>query len=232
MRRISFAIAVSALLALAQQYGCTQTQDAARGVFVSGTAEIRVAPDIAHVTLGVRTRAGEANQAASQNAASMRSVTQAIRRLGIADADVETVQYTLQPVFDYPTNAPPRLIDYEATNLVRVTVRDLGKVGRVIDAAVGAGANVVQDVAFVLDKESEVRSRAISQAVADARNKASVMADALGIRLGPLLSASESVGPIIFPRVALAESAGAAETPISPRQIEVRATVNLVYAIM
>ncbi|MBI2844595.1 MAG: SIMPL domain-containing protein [Armatimonadetes bacterium] len=214
----------------AQIAAFAQTDETHRGISVSGTAEISAAPDIARVTLGVRTRANRADRAAEENAAAMRKVIQALRQLDIAETDIQTVVYTLQPVFEYPRDAPPRITGYEATNLVEVTVRDLGKVGRVIDAAVTAGANVVQDVAFGLKDESPVKQRSLTEAIADARAKAAVMARALEVRLGPLQSATESSAPIVSPLFARAEAA--AETPISPRQIKVRATVNVVYAIL
>ena len=203
-----------------------------RGISVSGAGEVQAAPDIVYVTLGVRTRTSQAARAAADNAAAISRVIQAVRQLGVPEADVETAQYTLQPVFEYPPSAAPRLTGYEATNLVRVTVRDLSKVGQVIDAAVGAGANVVQDVVFALKNESEVRAQALAKAIEDGRAKAEVMAQALGVRLGFLVSASEAAAPIVTPMLGRAEAFPSAPTPISPRQIEVRATVNLLYDVM
>lgn len=234
MRRAFGVIPVIAviLLVLSYQAADAQVAETARGISVTGTAEVRAMPDIAYVTLGVRTRNPQADRAASENAAMTTKVTQAIRQLEIAEADIETVQYTLQPVFEYPPSGRPRLTGYEATNLVRVTVRDLAQVGGVIDAGVTAGANVVQDISFALKDESAVRATAITRAVQDGRAKAAVMARALNVRLGRLISASESVSPIVYPMLARAEAVGGqADTPISPQQIVVRVTVNLVYAV-
>lgn len=220
------------LLAVGYQSANAQVAETARGISVTGTAEVRAMPDIAYVTLGVRTRNPQADRAASENAATTTKVTQAIRQLGIEEADIETVQYTLQPVFEYPQSGRPRLTGYEATNFVKVTVRNLAQVGRVIDAGVAAGANVVQDVSFALRDESAVRATAITRAVQDGRAKATVMARALDVQLGRLLSASESVSPIVYPMFARAEAVGGQpDTPISPQQIVVRVTVNLVYAV-
>jgi hypothetical protein len=208
-----------------------QQSEPTTGISVSGTAEVGAAPDIAYVVLGVRTRSAQAAEASSSNAAQMQRVIQAIMALDIPQADIETVQYSLQPFYEYPRDGTPRLVGYEATNLIRVTVRNLGIVGRVIDAAVSAGANVVQGTTFALSDESEIRATALTKAVEDAKTKANVMAQALGIRLGVLLKASETVPPIVYPVAARAMEAGAPETPIIPGQIQVRATVNLVYAI-
>jgi uncharacterized protein YggE len=239
MRSVLIALSVVLVTFLGLRPGWAQESDiariieATRGITVSGTAEVRAAPDTAYVTAGVRTRDKDAGRAASQNAATMGRVMQSIRRTGIAEKDVETIQYTLQPVYEYPPNASPRQVGFEATNLVRVTVRDMNKVGQVIDAVEPAGANVVQDVAFGLQDESaaRVRSQALSKAVDDARSKASVMSKALGVRLGKLISANESAPSIIGPMMSRAEATMAAPTPISPQQVVVRATVNLVYAI-
>jgi len=161
----------------------------------------------------------------------MQQVTQALRRLTIPEADIQTVQFSLQPVFEYPREGTPRLTGYEATNLVKVTVRDLTRVGAVIDAAVQAGANVVQDVAFALRDEAEVRATALTRAIQDARSKAQVMARALNVNLGRVINATETTAPIVFPPVARAEAGAGGVPPISPGQIEVQATVNVVYAI-
>lgn len=240
MRRLIYAIVFSAIVFLfSLGIGTAQAIDVPsgmmhhnQGISVSGTGEVRAMPDIAYVTLGVRTRADTANLATTRNATAMNRVIQAIRRAGIAEADIETVQYTVQPVFEYPQNAPPRITGYEATNLVKVTVRDLKQVGPIIDAAIAAEANVVQDVSFSLKDEAAARSSALTMAVQDGRAKASVMASALGVRLGPLISATEGSPPVVIPFLARAEFATATETPISPQQIVVRATVNLVYSIV
>ncbi|HOK54276.1 MAG TPA: SIMPL domain-containing protein [Armatimonadota bacterium] len=234
MRQVLYVAAAILLFGLVLQPVSAQIiteSQVVRGIAVSGTAEVRVAPDIAYVTLGVRTRAAQANQAVERNTTAMQQVTQALRRLTIPEADIQTVQFSLQPVFEYPREGTPRLTGYEATNLVRVTVRDLTRVGAVIDAAVQAGANVVQDVAFALRDEAEVRATALTRAIQDARSKAQVMARALNVNLGRVINATETTAPIVFPLVARAEAGAGGVPPISPGQIEVQATVNVVYAI-
>lgn len=229
------AILTVILIAACNQTANSQVQvvETPRGISVTGTAEVRAMPDIAYVTLGVRTRSAQADRAASENAAAASKVIQAIRQSRIPEADIETVQYTLQPVFEYPPSGRPRLTGYEATNLIRVTVRDLAQVGGVVDAGVSAGANEVQDIAFALQNDAQFRATAITRAIQDGRAKAAVMARALDVRLGRLLSASESAAPIVYPMLARAEAVGgdSVQTPISPQQIVVRATVSLLYLV-
>jgi uncharacterized protein YggE len=189
-------------------------------------------PDIAYITLGARTRASDAQSAAKNNANVSQRIQQAIKRLGIPDADIKTAQYTIQPVFEYPPNASPRLTGYEATNLIKVTAHDLTQVSSIIDVAVNAGANVVQDVSFSLRNEADVRAKALTEAIEDGKNKAQVMAKALGVRIGRLINASEASAPIVVPYLARSEAGAATPTPISPGQISVRASVNLVYDIV
>lgn len=241
MRFMHYALAISAIVALfaapkplhAQDIEAGSVDRTTRGITVTGTAEVRTAPNVAYVTAGVKTRASDAQKAASTNAAAMNKIMQAIRGAGIAEKDIETVQYTLQQAYEYPPNQTAKLVGYDATNLVKVTVRDISKVGSVIDAVTNAGANVVQDVSFGLSEDStaKVRAEALTKAVVDARSKAEVMAKALGVVLGKVISANESSPSVVSPMFSRAEmGAAAAPTPISPQQIVVRATVNLVYS--
>lgn len=235
MRKISGVIAILAVILTAGHRAAeaqVRAVETPREISVTGTAEVRAMPDIAYVTLGVRTRSPQAEQAASKNAAAVAKVIKAIKPLKIAESDIETVQYTLQPIFEYPSNQSPKLTGYEATNMVRVTVRSLSLVGSVIDTGVSAGANEVQNISFALEDEAKYRAAAITRAVQDGRAKAATMAAALGVRLGKLLNASESTSPIAYPMFSRTEAAvGGVQTPISPQQIVVRATVSLVYLI-
>jgi len=104
MRQVLYVAAAILLFGLVLQPVSAQIiteSQVVRGIAVSGTAEVRVAPDIAYVTLGVRTRAAQANQAVERNTTAMQQVTQALRRLTIPEADIQTVQFSLQPVFEY-----------------------------------------------------------------------------------------------------------------------------------
>ncbi len=203
-----------------------------KGISVNGTAEVRVAPDIAYAVIGVQTQAKNAKEASQANAATMQQVLKAIKGLKIADADIKTTQFTLQPTYSYPQNAPRKLIGYEATNLVRVTIRNLSQVGPIIDAATEAGANVEQNVSFALADESAARNQALADAVADGKEKALTIAKALNVGLGSIVNVQESGGPSFVPVYARAEMLGAGSpTPISPGEITVRANVSLTFAI-
>lgn len=223
-----FAITVVLLafsLAVAQQ---------PKGITVTGTAEVSGNPDIAYVTFGVVTEDANAAQAAQENAAKSNAVINAIIKSGIPKSDIQTIQYTIYPQTRYPgpneTSKTPVTI-YQVSNLIKVKMHDLSKIGTLIDAAVSAGANNIQNVTFTVENQDPLRRQALAQAVKNAKTKAVVIADALGVKLGKVISASESTGFTPRPFEMGFKSAEAA-TPIIPGQVEVNANVTLVYGIL
>jgi len=128
----------------------------------------------------------------------------------------------------------PRIVAYNATNTVSVRLENLSLVGPVIDAGLKAGANQLEGVQFGLRNDLPSRQQALKQAVDDARSKAMTMADALRVNLAEVLEASEGGVSIIADRVeplTARTMAVAAETPVSPGQIQVNATVTIRYRI-
>ncbi|MEM4246669.1 MAG: SIMPL domain-containing protein, partial [Candidatus Bathyarchaeia archaeon] len=124
-----------------------QAQDSKQKViYVTGTGKASARPDIAVIYLAVKTQAEAASKAQSDNAATMSSVLEALKGSGVAESDLETTSYTLEPIMTYPENGTPRIVGYLCRNSIAVTVRDVGKAGAVIDAAVGAGANEVGSI--------------------------------------------------------------------------------------
>ncbi|HEY4583002.1 MAG TPA: SIMPL domain-containing protein, partial [Lysobacter sp.] len=103
---------------------------------VAAQAEARRAPDIANVSAGVVTQAADANTAMRENAAQMAKVVAAIRAAGVAERDVQTAGVNLNPQYRYAENQPPVITGYQASNTVNVVVRDIGKLGRILDALV------------------------------------------------------------------------------------------------
>jgi uncharacterized protein len=203
-----------------------------KGISVTGQGEISASPDMARVGLGVVTEDKDAAKAASENAKLSQKIIDAISAAGIVRKDIQTAQYAVQALFDYK-QSPPKLTGYQASNSVSVTIRDLHKVGSIIDQSMAAGGNNVQAVSFEVENDSVLRDEALKQAAKMAANKAHVIAEALGVKLGPLKAASENVERPPYPMVAarLEATNQVSTTPILPGQITVRATVNLVYDI-
>lgn len=202
------------------------------GITASGHGEVKVKPDIALITIAVTTQSKDQAEAVSQNAARTTTTLAALRAAGIAVKDIQTQSYTLQPQYDYNVS-PAVLTGYQVTNSVQTTVRDLTKVGLVIDKTTSAGASQVNGVSFDLSDRSQAESQALALAVASARRKASVMASAAGVDIGRLLTLTEggSAPPVQPVFVMRAMAKGAAETPIADQQITVTADATLVYAM-
>lgn len=208
----------------------------AEGMTVQGHGEVKVKPDIALLTLTVTVQSANQAEAVQQNATRTTSLLAALRGAGIAAKDIETQSYTVQPQYDYKPS-PPILTGYQVQNSVQATVRDLTKVGLVIDKATATGVGAeVGGVSFDLSDRAAAQSAALTLAVGSAKRKAGVMADAAGVGLGRLLNMNEGgdppvVRPVYAMRAMAAPSSEAVPTPINDQQIVVTADVTLVYAL-
>jgi len=211
----------------------------ARTIRVEGMGEVKVAPDEAFIALGVETVAPTAKAAGAENARKMEKVINALVQAGIPRKEIETRNYAVYAEYT-PRTRPeeePKLRGYRVSNTVEVHVRELARVGALLDTALGAGANRVESVRFGLSKPEAVEGEALRSAVERASQAARVLATALGVKLGPVLDAStvlEPREPMPMPMMARAEVAGAAGdvvTPIQPEEQTVRARVTLVFAI-
>jgi uncharacterized protein YggE len=206
-----------------------ETGGSGRAVTVNGSATIRSAPDEAVVTLGVQTQAPTAQGTLQQNASRMNDVMKAILGDGVKPADVATAWVNLYPNYDSGGNV---VVSYSAQNQVNVTVRDLSKIGTVIDDAVGAGANLSSGIQFRLSDQNQGVERALAEAVANARAKAVALATAGDASLGSVITITEGTAPQ-YPPVPFAADAGrAASTPISPPTLETQVTVTVVWALV
>jgi uncharacterized protein len=213
----------------------TATQE--RTIRVEGQGEVKVSPDEAFIDLAVETQAASAQAASEANAKKMDKVIAALVQAGVARKDLETRNYSVAMEYEPPVRAgeAPKPRGYQVNNSVQVHVRDLTKVGPLLDTSLKAGANRVDSVRFGLSKPETGRDGALRDAVERARQSAQVLAAALGVKLGPVLDAStitEPIRPMPLARFAMAtaESADVA-TPIQPQEQTVQATVTLIYAI-
>lgn len=209
---------------------------AVRTLRVEGTGEVKAQPDEAFIDLAVETLAPNAKTAGEQNAKKMEKVIAALTSAGIARKDIQTRNYSVYP--DYGPPAPnetePKLKGYRVSNLVGVHLTELSRVGSLLDQALAAGANRVDQVRFGLAKQDAVQGEALRQAVARARKSAEVLAAALNVKLGAVVDASTvTESPQMYPaRFAMAEAADArVATPIQPEEQTVQAKVTLIYVI-
>jgi hypothetical protein len=196
---------------------------------VTGSATIRSSPDEAVVTLGVQTQAPTAQGALQQNASRMNDVVKALLGDGVKPGDLATAWVNLYPNYDSSGTA---IVSYSAQNQINVTVRDLSKIGTVIDDAVGAGANLSSGIQFQLSDQNQGVERALAEAVANARAKAEALAAAGDATLGSVVTIAENTSGQ-YPPIPFAADAGRAEasTPISPPTLETQVTVTVVWSL-
>lgn len=202
---------------------------------LSAFGEVKAAPDMATVSLGVQTLAPTAAEAMAANSRRMAEVIAAIRRGGVEAKDIQTSGLSLAPQYAYEQNQPPRLTGYQASNQVTVTVNDLARLGPVLDAVVGAGANQVDGVSFGLKDPQGVQDQARQKAVQALQAKARLYADATGYHVGRLVNLSETGGYAPEPLRPLARMSAAvvaaAPTPVEPGQLDVRVDITGLYEL-
>lgn len=214
-----------------------------RTITVIGRGEIKVKPDVANTTVGVEALGATVDAAMSDAEARMTSVLAALKKMGIADKDIQTSNFSINferqgdqtPVTAQATPGaftPPAGF-YRVSNMVQVTIRDLTKVGDVIDTAVKSGANNVWGISFSLDNTDTLEGQAREAAVKDARARAEALAGLTSVQVGDVVSVSEVVGsqPLVMYSSAKAEGLGGGGTPSEPGEVTFSTQIQVVYAI-
>jgi len=199
-------------------------------ISVTGEATVSVPPDLAEINGGVTSEAKTAREASEANNAAMGKVLQALKGAGIEEKDVQTARLSLQPQSAPNRSGPSAIAGYRASNRVTVRVRDVTKVANVIDTLVGAGANEIGGINFVVSQASKLLDEARERAVADARRKAEIYAKAAGVTLGAPLGISEegNSAPVPYRRMAAGMAVSA---PVAQGEETLAVTVSVSWAI-
>lgn len=257
---VTSAVALSAAAGCTRVIVTPSTVEARTDVVtVSGRGEVSRAPDIAHTTLGVEMTAPTVQEATRLANARMNEVFAALEKAGIEKKDIQTSSLNIdferiyqppQPLPAAPApratpkgapeesaetaapKAPERVGVYRVTNMVQVTIRDLGKIGPVLDGAVAAGANAAYGISFGLDDPKELQAEARAKAMEQARAQAEQLAKLAGHSLGEVVAITEEfsggpIRPMMMAKVAMAESYGG--TPVSAGEVTVTAQVQVVW---
>ncbi len=203
---------------------------------VAGHGSVRLEPEAASIVLGVDIIDTTLSGAQAQATERMNDILEAVTKAGIAEEDVQTVNYSVNLVRDYDNEGrPTEVIEYQVSNQVSIKVRDLDRLGTLLDAVVTAGANNVYGISFVVDDPAEAASQARRLAVQDARAKAEEMAAEVGMRVGRVLTMSESSAPPPAPEVfeSRADVQGAAQAvPVQTGTSEVAVDVQITYELL
>lgn len=205
-----------------------------RVLTVSGQGEVRGAPNQAMLSAGVVTTARTAASALSDNSRAMNAVFVTLKRAGIADKDMQTSNFSVQPQYatDKNGNTLRDITGYQVSNTVNVRVDDLSKIGPTLDALVSSGANSIGDIAFTIKDPKPLMAQARAAAVADAIGRAQTLARAAGVTLGPITSISENGYSEPRPMYRMATMAAApAPTPIAAGEESVTAGVSITWSI-
>src|SRR3979411_1335337 len=199
-------------------------------ISVTGEATVSVAPDLAQIDGGVTSEAKTAREASDANNAAMGKVLLALKGAGIDAKDIQTSRLSLQPQSAPNRTGPSAIVGYRASNRVTIRVRDVPKVANVIATLVGAGANEIGGINFMVSQASKLLDEARERAVADARRKAEIYAKAAGVTLGAPLSISEegNAAPIPYRRMAVGMAATA---PVAQGEETLQVTVSVSWAI-
>lgn len=223
-------IALTLALVLAPGFGVAQ--ESLRSVAVEGVGRVTAVPDMAEVSIGVRSEAREAARAMAAASEATAAVLATISNAGVAPEDVQTTHVGLDPRWQHSNDgSPPRVTGYIASNMLSVRVRALDDLGGLLDAVVSAGANSVNGITFGVADRSALENEARAKAVEDAAAKARVLASAAGASVGDVLSLAEGStggGPVPMMEAAFSDRAS---VPIAAGQIEIVVSVRAVFAL-
>ncbi|WP_105427790.1 SIMPL domain-containing protein [Neorhizobium tomejilense] len=206
---------------------------------VLGEGQASVAPDMAVLTLSVVRNGKTAEAALSASSAAMKDVLSAVKSDGIADRDIQTSNFSIYPQYRHPDPKggviePPQVIGYEVSNTLTLKVRDLQKLGGLIDRSVKLGVNQGGQITFTNDKPDDAMTEARKKAVAEALAKARTLTDAAGVKLGRILEISEnSMRPVPqqMMRMAMAKDMAAEAVPVAGGENTYTVTVNVTFAL-
>ena len=215
---------------------------------VTGEGEVAARPDVAIFTASVLTQAKKVKDAQNENSRKSNAVIEFLKKNGVGEKDIKTVGYNISPQYQYyseprclgfpcPPQRPPEIVSYQVNHIIQIKVRDLDKVDDFLDGVVASGANEVGSIYFDIDDKDALTAEARKKAIDDAKDKARMLAKDLGVRLGKIVSFSESGGPIPILARALEAKGGfggeVAPVPqVEPGEQEIRATVTMILKLI
>lgn len=231
-------VSIVALLALSA-CGTTQittTMAQPRTLSAAGNGQIYIVPDIAYINVGVRVDADEVSDALAANNIQANTIAEALQSLGVEKSDIQTSNFNVYPMQDWGPDGQISRKYYVVENTVYITVRDLAKLGQLLDKVVSSGANTINGITFDVQDKSAAEAEARDKAIADAKAEAEAIAKASGVTLAELQNVSVYTSGVNFPvyeAKGIGGGAGAydASVPISAGQLKITADANVTYII-
>ncbi|KUG04384.1 hypothetical protein ASZ90_018150 [hydrocarbon metagenome] len=202
-------------------------------VVVSAIGTVNVVPDQALISMAILKTDPNLNRALESNNSTTENVIAAMKNAGISEVDIKTSNFSVYPEYDYSETGQNKIKSYQVRNEISVLVRDLNKVGSILDTAISSGANTLNYVNFKKADTSAAENQALVQAVKRAREKAGILSTAAGLTVGRLVSITEGYGqPVFYSNTVYAEDIkgmGGASVPINPGELQINASVTIVY---
>ena len=216
--------------------GSAIVYDTNSGIHAAGTGTVSGEPDVAVLSLGVEALRDTVREARDDAARALAAIVAELREAGVAEDDIRTAHFSINPRYDYLRDGEQELIGFQVTNTLNVTLRDLNATGDVVDRAVSAGGDLtrVQSVGFRIEDTGALEEEARILAIEDAVAKADLYAERLSVSRGPLVSISESsydAFPVAEARFAMAMDSAGQATQFFGGELEVTVRVQTVFAI-
>lgn len=235
IRRNFAALGLAALAgSLAVPASAQETRPPQRLIALAGHGEVKAKPDMAIITVGVLNQGTTAREAVTANNTAMEKVIASLKAAAIEPKDIQTSNFSVNPRYDYQNNVQPRLVGYDVSNNVTVTVRNLAKLGGVLDDVVSEGSNQVNGIMFAIANPDPLEDEARKLAVTDARRKANLYAEAAGVALGTVMSISEGGGappPVPMYNRAMMKAEAAPQVPMAEGEQTVAIDVHIAWEI-
>ena len=208
-----------------------------QGIWVTGQGKVTAVPDIVTLRLGIEAQEASVAEAQTLAVEAMNEVMAALTDNGVAEKDIQTQYFSIRQITRWERDKEQEVvIGYRVTNKVTAKIRDINKVGSIIDAVAEAGGDLtrIDSISFSVDDPSPYYEEARPKAMADAKAKAEQLAELAGVTLGKPTYISEGISYPVYPRgvVVVEEAMAPASTPISPGETEISLTVQVVYAIL
>ncbi len=229
---LSLAVVPRAALAQEGQVERSGADMSQRYVTVSAEGKVSARPDMARISSGVVSEAASAKEALGANSLAMERLLTGLKAAGIAEEDIKTTSFDVSPRYQHSRDgSAPRIDGYRVSNDVSVVVRDLARLGPLLDQLVTLGANRIGGLSFDIEKIETLQDEARQKAIANARQRAELYASAAGARIGKVRVISEDM-PQVLPRGPMMARAAAAESvPIAEGSQEITARVTVTYAL-
>lgn len=205
-------------------------------ITITGEGKTFAKPDIATVSLGVKTEGLKSADVVNQNNEKMNAIINSVKELGVEDKDIQTTAYYLTPVYDYSEWSGRVFRGYSLDQRVSVKIRNFEKISDILDKAASEGSNNISDLQFSVEDPEKARSEARKQAIEQAKTKATSFAADAGLRIVKLVSVSEGYSPVPT-RYGLggSEDMMLEKASIAPQiesgQLEITSTVYLTYRV-